>query len=56
MYNQQVHQAKWNSKYTWLIKKKAKKKKEKRKKNQLNKWKTNSKMVKLNPNIPVIDL
>lgn len=26
MYNQQVHQAKWNSKYTWLIKKKAKKK------------------------------
>ena len=30
MYNQQVHQAKWNSKYTWLIKKKAKKKKRKK--------------------------
>lgn len=30
MYNQQVHQAKWNSKYTWLIKKKAKKKKKKK--------------------------
>ena len=30
MYNQQVHQAKWNSKYTLLIKKTAKKKKRKK--------------------------